>query len=138
MRGAELRHRFSVHTACDDLRAHHLQLQSTDRLVAYSETFRSKVLDVVAVQRLAELYALCASPALKRELPDLFSPANLDAAGKPLRGPPVVSNACGSCGFLGRDIAEWDRVCGDCKRASHPVNRQPWGTVCKHCGNYLG
>lgn len=128
----------SVHTACDDLRAHHLQLQSTEALVKYSETFRAKVLDRAAVQRLCELYALCASPALKRELPRLDEPHNLDADRKPLRGPPVTSNACGSCGFLGHEIGEWLRVCGDCKHASQPVHRPPWGNVCRHCGNYLG
>ena len=60
---------YCVHTACDDLRAHHLQLLSTERLVDYAPTFREKVLDERAVNRLEELYALCCSPQLKAELP---------------------------------------------------------------------
>lgn len=129
---------YCVHTACDDLRAHHLQLLSTERLVDYAPTFREKVLDERAVLRLEELYALCCSPALKAQLPRLTDPSNMDAAGKPLRGPPVTSNACSNCGFLGDEIGEWHRVCPDCRRHGHPTQREAgdgWPTpVCRHCG----
>ena len=129
---------YCVHTACDDLRAHHLQLLSTERLVDYAPTFREKVLDERAVNRLEELYALCCSPSLKAELPYLKHPSNIDAHGKPLRGPPVNSNACAACGFLGDEIGEWHRVCPDCKRHGHPTQREAgdgWPTpVCAHCG----
>ena len=129
---------YCVHTACDDLRAHHLQLLSTERLVDYAPTFREKVLDERAVNRLEELYALCCSPQLKAELPYLKHPSNIDANGKPLRGPPVNSNACAACGFLGDEIGEWHRVCPDCKRHGHPTQREAgdgWPTpVCAHCG----
>ena len=37
----------------------------------YAPTFREKVLDERAVNRLEELYALCCSPQLKAELPYL-------------------------------------------------------------------
>jgi len=129
---------YCVHTACDDLRSHHLQLLSTETLVDYPAVFRERVLDDRAVDRLSELYALCCAPALKLELPRLRDPANLDEHGRPLRGPPVNSNACASCGFLGAEITEWYRVCPDCKRHGHPVRKvagDGWPTPsCAHCG----